>query len=134
MPGTHRLWICKEALKTHEASVAVFDCVLAEAISTMARRIHEQRREQDLDKLLDCLQTEFPADAVLWILPDVPMLFAETIELVRSSSGVLNFNDALIALSCRNRGIPFLASFDRDFDHVAWLTRVATSEDLASIA
>jgi len=53
---------------------------------------------------------------------------------VRSSSGVLNFNDALIALSCRNRGIPFLASFDRDFDHVAWLTRVATSEDLASIA
>ncbi|MCD6554117.1 MAG: type II toxin-antitoxin system VapC family toxin [Anaerolineae bacterium] len=124
----------KEALKMHEASVAVFDCVLAEAISTMARRIHEQRREQDLDKLLDCLQTEFPADAVLWILPDVPMLFAETIELVRSSSGVLNFNDALIALSCRNRGIPFLASFDRDFDHVAWLTRVATSEDLASIA
>jgi len=82
---------------------------------------------------LDCLQTEFPADAVLWILPDVPALFAETVELVRSSGGELNFNDALIALSCRNRGIPFLASFDRDFDHVAWLTRVAVPEDLVSM-
>jgi len=34
----------KKALQAHQADVAVFDCVLAEAISTMARRIHEQRR------------------------------------------------------------------------------------------
>ena len=31
----------KQALIAHEADIAVFDCVLAEAISTMARRIHE---------------------------------------------------------------------------------------------
>jgi predicted nucleic acid-binding protein len=42
----------QQAFKVHGASVAVFDCVLAEAISTMARRIHEQRRSTDLDRPL----------------------------------------------------------------------------------
>ena len=31
----------KRSFKGHDVQVAVFDCVLAEAISTMARRIHE---------------------------------------------------------------------------------------------
>jgi len=31
----------KRALVAHGADVAVFDCVLAEAISALARRIHE---------------------------------------------------------------------------------------------
>ncbi len=39
-------------------------------------------------------------------------------------------NDALIALSCHHREIPFIASFDRDFDNVAWLHRLATPDDL----
>lgn len=40
----------KQMLKAHQADVAVFDCVLAEAISTMVRRIYEQRRTLDLDR------------------------------------------------------------------------------------
>jgi predicted nucleic acid-binding protein len=44
--------------------------------------------------------------------------------------GNLNFNDALIALSCHHRDIPFIASFDRDFDNVPWLQRIAKPEDL----
>ncbi len=61
---------------------------------------------------------------------DIPALYAEIIGLVRSSRGELNFNDALIALSCRYRSIPFLTSFDRDFDQVSWLKRVAQPGDL----
>jgi predicted nucleic acid-binding protein len=38
----------------------------------------------------------------------------------------LNFNDALISLACRERNIPAIASFDADFDQVAWLHRLAT--------
>jgi predicted nucleic acid-binding protein len=109
----------KQALKAHSADVAVFDCVLAEAISTMARRIHEQRRTADLDRLVARLLTDYPTEDILWILPDVPVLYAEIVELVRSSHGELNFNDALIALSCRYREIPLLASFDRDFDQLS---------------
>jgi predicted nucleic acid-binding protein len=121
----------KQALKEHSADVAVFDCVLAEAISTMARRIHEQRRTADLDRLVARILTDFPTEDILWVLPDVPVLYAEIIELVRSSHGELNFNDTLIALSCRHRGIPLIASFDRDFDQVSWLQRVTQPDDLS---
>jgi predicted nucleic acid-binding protein len=120
----------KQALKAHGADVAVFDCVLAEAISTMARRIHEQRRTADLDRLMARILADYPTEDILWVLPDVPVLYAEIVELVRSSRGELNFNDALIALSCRHRGIPFIASFDRDFDQLSWLQRVAQPKDL----
>jgi len=120
----------KQALVAHGADVAVFDCVLAEAISTMARRIHEQRRTADLDRLVVRILADYPTDDILWVLPDVPVLYGGIIELVRSSGGELNFNDALIALSCRHREIPLLASFDRDFDQLAWLKRVAQPDDL----
>jgi len=120
----------KEALQAHDANIAVFDCVLAEAISTMARRIHEQRRGADLDQLLGRILADYPQEDILWVLPDVPALYSDVVELVRSSQGALNFNDALIALSCHHRQIPFIASFDRDFDDVAWLRRLATPDDL----
>ncbi len=120
----------KQAMQAHQADVAVFDCVLAEAISAMARRIHEKRRTADLDQLVVRILTDYPADDILWVLPDVPVLYGEIVELVRSSRGELNFNDALIALSCRHRSIPFIASFDRDFDNVAWLRRLAQPDAL----
>ena len=120
----------KEAFQAHQAEVAVFDCVLAEAISTMARRIHEQRRAADLDRLLSRILADYPRDDILWVLPDVPALYSDIVELVRSSGGELNFNDALIALSCHHRSIPSIASFDRDFDNVAWLQRLAKPDDL----
>jgi predicted nucleic acid-binding protein len=120
----------KQALQVQGADVAVFDCVLAETISTMARRVHEGRRTTDLNKLITRILTNYPTDDILWVLPDVPILYNEIIELVRSSGGELNFNDALIALSCRNRDIPFIASFDRDFDQLTWLKRVAQPDSL----
>jgi predicted nucleic acid-binding protein len=75
--------------------------------------------------------TTHPTDGILWVLPDVPVLYHDIFDLVRSSRGALNFNDALIALSCRLRDIPLVASFDRDFDDVDWLKRVAQPADLA---
>jgi predicted nucleic acid-binding protein len=65
-----------------------------------------------------------------WILPDVPELYRRVLDLIRSSSGELNFNDALIALACRERGIPAIASFDADFDQIPWLQRIARPEDI----
>jgi predicted nucleic acid-binding protein len=123
--------VLKQALQAHQAEVAMFDCVLAEAVSTMARRIHEQRRPADLDLLLTRIGDDYPSDGILWVLPDVPVLYHDIFDLVRSSRGALNFNDALIALSCRLRDIPLVASFDQDFDDVDWLKRVAQPDDLA---
>jgi predicted nucleic acid-binding protein len=120
----------KQALIARRADVAVFDCVLAEAISVLARRIHEQRRTAELDHLVARMLADYPMDDILWVLPDVPALYGNIVEMVRFSGGELNFNDALVALSCRYREIPFIASFDRDFDQLAWLRRVAQPDDL----
>jgi len=73
---------------------------------------------------------DYPQEDILWVLPDVPALYTDIVELVRSSNGALNFNDALIALSCHHRDISFIASFDRDFDEVTWLQRLAQPDDL----
>ncbi|MBN1139310.1 MAG: type II toxin-antitoxin system VapC family toxin [Anaerolineae bacterium] len=113
------------------ASIVIFDCVLAEAVSTMARRIHEQRRGDDLDSLLTRVFSDYPQQDIHWILPDVPNLYTDILGLVGTSGGELNFNDALIALECRESGIPFIASFDRDFDTIDWLKRLAKPEDFA---
>lgn len=125
--------LLKRALEAQHADIAVFDCVLAEALSTVARRIHEQRRATDMNSLVLRILTDYPANDILWVFPDVPNLYTEIVELVRFSGGELNFNDALIALSCRHRDIPFIASFDQDFDRVVWLRRAARPEQLNEI-
>lgn len=109
-----------------------FDCVAAEAISVAVRRLHEKNLVAEVDALLDRLNTRVPPDMVTWVLPDVPRLYEEALALIRSSAGALNFNDALIALACRERGIPAIASFDSDFDQVPWLCRLARPEDVTA--
>jgi len=115
----------KQALKEQNANIAIFDCVLTEAVSVMARRIHEQRRLTDMNEFLSRIENYYPVDDILWILPDVAVLYRQVLDLVRSFGGKLNFNDALITLSCRYRKIPMIASFDRDFDHLEWLQRIS---------
>jgi predicted nucleic acid-binding protein len=125
--------VLQEVVKASGLEPVYFDCVLAESISTLARRLREKRREADLSNLLDRLSAEFPAATLTWLLPDVPRLYSEVMELIRSSGGELNFNDALVALACRERSIEALASFDRDFDTISWLKRVAAPEDIKTL-
>lgn len=108
----------------------VFDCVVAETISVAVRRLREKGRVAEILTLLNRLSAEIPHGVLTWILPDVPRLYPQVLELIGSSSGELNFNDALIALCCRERGIPAIASFDSDFDLLSWLRRVSTSSDI----
>ena len=114
-----------DALLNAGATPVYFDCVAAEAISAATRRLHEKGHAGEVHALVDCLKAQVPLDTLTWILPDVPKLYPQALDLIRASSGELNFNDALIALACRERDIPAIASFDVDFDQVAWLERVA---------
>jgi predicted nucleic acid-binding protein len=115
-------------LKQQKAQIIIFDCVLAETISTLCRRIHEKRRDNDLSNLIDKFLENFPPKVITWINYDIPNLYDEIIALIGSSHGELNFNDSLIAISCRIRNISFLASFDRDFDTIDWFKRISTPE------
>jgi len=107
-----------------------FDCVAAEAVSAATRRLREKGRAAEVQALLDRLDAQVSIEVLTWILPDVPDFYPQALDLIRSSSGELNFNDALIALACREREIPAIASFDADFDQVTWLRRVAEPADV----
>jgi predicted nucleic acid-binding protein len=118
------------ALRDAGFTLLNFDCAVAEAASTLMRRLHEQKRDAEVLAMLDALGVQIPPRVITWTFLDVPRLYTQVLDLMRDSSGELNFNDALIALECRERGIPAIASFDADFDQVTWLKRVAEPGDL----
>ena len=119
-----------DALQRAGVELLYADCVVAEAISAAARRLHEKGHTTEVAALLDRAVRQAPLETITWILPDVPRLYPDILNLIRSTAGELNFNDALIALACRERSIPAIASFDPDFDQITWLRRLARPEDV----
>ncbi|HFD38353.1 MAG TPA: PIN domain-containing protein [Anaerolineae bacterium] len=107
-----------------------FDCVAVEAVSAAVRRLHEKGNQAGVKALLARLNSRVSVQDITWVLPDVPRLYAGVLDLIRTSAGSLNFHDALIALACRERGIPAIASFDADFDQIPWLRRLSLPEDI----
>jgi predicted nucleic acid-binding protein len=83
-----------------------------------------------LSNLLDRLENDIPLHRLTWVSSAIQRLYPEILALVREHNGELNFHDALIALACRELSIPYIASFDRDFDRVTWLTRIDSPENV----
>jgi predicted nucleic acid-binding protein len=106
----------------------VFDLVYLEAVTVLARRASERTDTVGLPSLLAALESLIPFDEVTWLSTSVPRLASAAIDLVVTSGGRLNVNDALVALACRELGLSNLLSFDADFDEVPWLTRLASPE------
>ena len=80
--------------------------------------------------MLDSLRQRVPDREINWVYEETERLYPDVLDLVRSTRGALNFNDALIALVCRESDIPAIASFDADFDQLPWLRRLAQPSDL----
>ena len=131
----HDVWHARalallDALREAGIALIYYDCVAAEAISAVARRLHEKGRAVEVRALLARLDAQIPYETLTWILPNVPDLYPHVLDLVRMSSGELNFNDGLISLACRERHVPAIASFDSDFDRITWLKRLAEPSDV----
>jgi predicted nucleic acid-binding protein len=122
---SHAQALC-EALAAQEGLLVYCDVVMNEAISVLARRAQEQRHTHQFPDLLDVLLRQVPAEVIVWLSSETPRLYSQAIDLVRTTSGALNFHDALIALGCRWLGVEMLASFEPDFDRIDGLTRVST--------
>ena len=118
------------ALAAHYAIPIYFDCVISESLSAVIRRIHEKKLPVNILELYAQLDLLVSQDDITWVFPEIPTLYASILELMHSSAGALNFHDALIALACQQRKISTIASFDRDFDEIAWLRRIENPNDL----
>ena len=120
----------REALEVDQAHMVYFDCVVSEAINVLARRAKERKRSSEFTELLTQIVSQVPEDSIIWISTETKRFYREIIGLVRDSVGVLNFNDTLVALGCRELGIESIATFDSDFDSVAWLKRLSSPKDI----
>jgi len=122
----------RDALTKADAELVYFDCVLNEVISVLTRRIRESKRLEQLEILLGGLTKLVPVGDITWVSGEARRLYGQVVGLVRSSGGKLNFHDALIALVCREQGIPILVSFDNDFDEVERALKTDKSGELPS--
>ena len=118
----------RDALKAAGVNLLYFDPVVKETVSVLGRRAEEQKRTPQFPILLDVLLQQVPATTITWLSTETQRLYDQVINLIRETAGVLNFHDALIALGCQELGVAVIASFDRDFDQIVWLTRVDTPE------
>ncbi len=115
----------RDALISQQAQLVYFDCVVNETVGVIGRRAEEQKRSDQFGGLLDDLSKQIPASSITWISREGERLHEQVLELCRVHGGRLNYNDALMAVFCRERGIRQIASFDADFDALAWLNRVS---------
>ncbi len=118
------------AVENSGSLIFYLDCVVIETVGVLCRRSEEQARSHQLPTLITDLEHRVPRQRMTWTGRKLRRLYPNVIDLVRQSNGQLNFNDALIALVCREFNITTIASFDRDFDQIAWLKRISKPEDL----
>ena len=90
------------------------------ATGVSARRIRDRLSKGD-PKLLDYLPKVL---RLLELFENLPIRATpqELVDIMTSYR--LMPNDALIAITCRHHGISYIATFDKDFDRVPWLTTV----------
>lgn len=119
------------AIKEKSFNIIYLDCVANEVVSVLARR-YERRgesetfRETILQKFKEIVQEE----DLTWVYRDIEKRYKEVMELIEKHSGRLNFHDCLISLFMSKNNVPFIASFDKDFDCVDGIVRVKRAEDV----
>lgn len=91
----------------------------------MGRRFEERGRTNEFGEVLRKLKKLVPGRLITWVYPRVPELYRAILNLVEEHKGKLNFHDALIALVSKEMEIEYIVSFDRDFDEIEWLRRIA---------
>lgn len=119
----------RDALIPTDTRAVFFDCVFNEAISVIGRRAEEQKRSDQFDALLNKLVLAVPTENITWIAAEGQRLFTQILELCRRTQGALNYHDALITLVCQELDIPYIVSFDLDFDSVSWLKRIGSAAE-----
>jgi predicted nucleic acid-binding protein len=118
------------ALEQQSWSVIFFDCVANETISVLCRRFTERQRLDMWPEAFARFREFCRVYPPSWSSSHVPGMFTTILALIGQHQGRLNFHDALLALHTRELGIPYIASFDHDFDTIPWLKRISSSEDL----
>jgi predicted nucleic acid-binding protein len=117
-----------EDLERQGTGVTVLDVLLGEAVSVLCRRSRERKHTVEISETLQALRQYVHRGSVMWVGSHIERLYESTLDLVGSTVGQLNFNDAFVVLLQREGAIGPLATFDRNFTGIEGVQLVATGE------
>src|SRR5687767_13149023 len=107
------------------------DVAFSEAVSVLCRRFRERKRPHaDLARTLAELRRRIDRKRILFVAAEFEALFDDVLDLVESTDGRINTNDALLVLLQRAGRIGTLATFDTGFDQIADFKAVDETKDL----
>jgi len=100
------------------------DVCLGEAVSVACRRAHQRKgNPPDLSVFLHAVRGLFDRGEILFVAGALQSRLLEVLDIVDTTGGQLNVNDALLVVLQRDGVIGDLASFDRGFDAVVGFRR-----------
>jgi len=103
----------------------LLDVLVAETVSVLCRRFRERRQGANVAVVLAELRQRIDPAAITWVGAEVERAYQDILDLVSSTEGRLNFNDAFVAILQRQGHIGQVASFDTGFDLVPGFVRVS---------
>lgn len=115
-----------ERLQHDGHGLVLLDVCVNEALSALCRRFEERTAKRaagrrakpppDLDAILDRVLDRYAGGDIRWVAAESERLHTTVLDIVRTSRGALNYNDALLVALHREGTIEALASFDADFE------------------
>ncbi|HEY6880016.1 MAG TPA: type II toxin-antitoxin system VapC family toxin [Polyangiales bacterium] len=113
-------------LRGENAEIVLVDITITEALSVLCRRAAQRRTSPpDLTKALETVRRWGEQGSIRWLAREQERLLPEILDIIATTSGRLNFNDALLVVLQRDGSIGEVASFDGGFDSVPTFTRLS---------
>jgi len=124
----------KDYLVKENFSQVIFDFIIAEALSVIARRTEERYKKAKRNNAK--LKSEFISktekligeveENIVWVskLIFTKENFKKIYNKMKQTGGKLNFNDCAILFLMEKEKIEFIVSFDKDFDELSHIKRI----------
>lgn len=113
-------------LRADGYQLVLLDVCVNEAVSVLCRRSRERKtKPPDLVAALFKLRRVAQQGGIRFVAKEAERLLPEVLDLVEVTGGVLNFNDALLAVLQREGTIAEVASFDQGLDAAPGFKRIA---------
>lgn len=113
-------------LRGENAELVLVDIVVAEALSVLCRRAAQRRSSPpDLATALETVRRWGEQGSIRWLAREQERLLPEILDTIATTSGRLNFNDALLVVLQRDGSIGEVASFDEGFESVSTFARLS---------
>jgi predicted nucleic acid-binding protein len=107
-------------LENEGHSLVLVDFLVFEALSVLCRRAAQRKTAPpDLAAAVATMRSWFDNGEVRFLAHEVEQLANSVLDIVTSSQGVLNANDALLIALQHEGAIDTLATFDKGFENVA---------------